>query len=126
REAFASTIPERTFVETLAGKTQESTINSLDAATILFAHSMVDGAAFDYCRVTALHAPEDWESDLLNKQVPLNIVRKESYEKIRDDKLRQALVDLEMESLRKKIDRLHARCQPPDKWSPMTGYMFDP
>lgn len=125
REAFLAAMPKDKFVELSVHRVLETSVNSLDAATILFAHSMIDGAAFDYCRVTALHAPEDWESDFSTKQVPLSVVRKMPFEEIRDAKLREALRALERESLREKIDRLHARCRPPNGWSPMNGYVFD-
>ena len=87
---------------------------------------MVDGAAFDFCRVTALHAPQDWESDLLSKTVALSLVRQRPFEEIRAMKLEDLLADLEMKSLKDKIDRLHARCRPEKGWSPMRGYAFDP
>ena len=60
---FRKALPKDEFVGLSAKQSMETTINSLDAATILFAHSMVDGAAFDYCRVTALHAPQDSQAD---------------------------------------------------------------
>lgn len=125
KSAFRSSVPLEKFLSTTVGGSVDSAVNFLDAATILFAHSMMDGAAFDYCKVTALHAPADWESDVLNKQVPLSVVRDEPYEKIRQLKIEAALEDLEMESLRDKIDRLHARCKPEKGWSPMDGYHFD-
>lgn len=124
-EDFSRAMTKAQFVEFSAKQSVETAINSLNAATILFAHSMVDGAAFDYCRVTALHAPQDWEPDLLNKQVPLSLVRDTSFEDIRRSKLEAILADLEMESLEKKIDRLHARCKPEKGWSSMRGYAFD-
>ena len=125
REGFRKAVSKAQFVELAVKGSLETAINSLNAATILFAHSMVDGAAIDYCRVTVLHAPEDWEPDVLNKQVPLSVIRTASFEEIRKTKIDQALEELEMESLREKIDRLHARCKPPSGWSPMTGYAFD-
>jgi len=125
REAFRASVPKDKFIGITVEQSLGTSINSLNAATILFAHSMVDGAAFDYCRVTALHAPQDWESDILNKQVPVSVVRGASFEQICAAKLEEVLEDLEMKSLREKINRLHARCQPPKGWSPMTGYAFD-
>jgi hypothetical protein len=125
REGFRAANPKEKFVEMTVKYSTETSINSLNAATILFAHSMVDGTAFDYCRVTALHAPQDWEPDILNKQVPLSAVREATFEKIRGAKLEEVLEDLEMKSLREKVDRLHARCRPARGWSPMNGYAFD-
>jgi hypothetical protein len=124
KEGFRAATPKDKFIDLTVKHTVETSINSLNAATILFAHSMVDGAAFDYCRVTALHAPEDWEPDVLNKQVPVSFVRGASFEQIRAAKLEEVLEDLEMKSLKEKIDRLHARCRPPRAWSPMIWICF--
>lgn len=125
RAAFANAVPMPKFVEISVGTGIKSANDSLDAATAIFIHSMIDGAAFDFCRVTALHAPKDWESDLLAKQIPLGAVRERSYDAILQEKLQQTLDGLEMKSLSEKIDRLHARCQPPRGWSPMDNYSFD-
>lgn len=125
-EGFRKAMPKEKFVELGVKQSTETATNLLNAATILFGHSMVDGTAFDYCRVTALHAPEDWEPDLSKKQVALSLVRQQPFEEILKLKLEDFLKDLERESLTDKIDRLHARCRPDRGWSPMHGYAFDP
>ena len=125
-EGFRKAMPKERFVELGVTHSAETANNLLNAATVLFGHSMVDGAAFDYCRVTALHAPNDWEPDLSNKQVALSMLRERSTEEILRLKLEALLEDLEMKSLKEKIDRLHARCRPEKGWSPMNGYAFDP
>ena len=124
-EAFRKTVPKEKFVELGVAKSAKAATNLLNAATVLFGHSMVDGAAFDYCRVTALHAPNDWEPELSNKQVALSSLRGRPIEEIVRLKLEDLLEDLEMKSLKEKIHRLHARCQPEKGWSPMRGYVFD-
>ena len=98
---------------------------SLDAATIVFFHSVLDGIAFDYCRVTMLHAPQDWEADLKQAQFPLLDAKHKSYDEILGVKLKRHLERLEKESLITKVDRLFARCTPQPTWSPMDGYTFD-
>jgi hypothetical protein len=123
---FRKAMPKEKFVEFGATHSAETANNLMNAATILFGHSMVDGAAFDYCRVTALHAPNDWEPDLSNKQVAFSVVRERSMEEIVRLKLDDLLEDLEMKSLKAKIDRLQARCRPEKGWSPMNNYAFDP
>lgn len=124
-EGFRKAMPKEKFVELGVSQSAQTATNLVNAATILFGHSMVDGAAFDFCRVTALHAPQDWEPDLLNKQVPLSWIREQPFDEIRRLKLEDFLRELEMKSLKDKIDRLHARCRPERGWSPMTDYVFD-
>jgi hypothetical protein len=91
---------------------------SLDAAGLVFYHSLMDGVAFDYCRVTALHAPKA-------TQIPLLQAKTESYDILLRTKIDERLRSLERESLMTKINRLFARCDPPAGWSPMKGYSFD-
>jgi hypothetical protein len=103
----------------------DSSYASLDAAVLVFYHSLLDAAVFDYCRVTVLHAPRDWEQDLKNTQVPLLETQSKSYDQLLQVKLDERLEKLERESLLKKVDRLFARCNPPSGWSPMDGYAFE-
>jgi hypothetical protein len=104
----------------------ETTYASLDAAVLVFYHSLLDGLVFDCCRVTALHAPEDWEQDLKNKKIQLLDAKSKSYDQLLQDKVAERLKTLERDSLLTKSDRLHARCDPPSGWSPnMEGYAYD-
>jgi hypothetical protein len=103
----------------------DSSYASLDAAVLVFYHSLLDASAFDYCRVTVLHAPRDWAQDLKNTQVQLLETQSKSYDQLLQAKLDERLGRLERESLLTKVDRLCARCNPPSGWSPMVGYGFD-
>lgn len=103
----------------------ESSYASLDAAVLVFYHSLLEGVVLDCCRVTALHAPQDWEEDLRNSQVPLLESKSKSYDELLKAKVEERLERLERDSLLVKVDRLCARCNPAAGWSPMTGYEFD-
>jgi hypothetical protein len=102
-----------------------TTYAQVDAATLIFYHSILDGVAFDCLRVTALQAPNDWEEDLANAQVGLLEARDQAYDKLLRAKIDKRLETLERESLLAKVGRLFARCQPGPSWSPMHGYAFD-
>jgi hypothetical protein len=103
----------------------ETTYALLDAAVLVFYHSLLDALVMDCCRVTALHAPRDWEQDLKNTQVQLRDAKSKSYDQLFQVKLDGHLKKLERESLLTKVDRLCARCNPPSGWSPMLGYAYD-
>jgi hypothetical protein len=49
----------------------EGSYGSLDAASLVFFHSALDAAAFDFCCVTALHAPTDWEPDIESAKISI-------------------------------------------------------
>ena len=98
---------------------------SVDAASLVFAHSVLDANAIDYLQVTALAAPKDWLPDVQNKQVSLGDVVRLKPDELFHQSLEKRLKQLERESLVTKIEVLFARCQPPPKWSPMTDNQFD-
>lgn len=98
---------------------------SVDAASLVFAHSYLDANAMDYLRVTALASPDDWTEDLLAKTVSVREVLVSGPDAILEEKLAKRLNDLEYESLLRKVDALFARCRPPSEWSPMDNYEFE-
>lgn len=124
-EEFAKKVDRTQFVAMATALRMKEVADSLDAATVVFAHSVLDGSAMDYCRVIALHAPRDWERDLERRSVSLSEVRKNSYEELLSTRIEDRLEELERKSLLEKIACLHEKCQPPAKWSPMRGYEFD-
>lgn len=87
---------------------------SVDAASVVFMHSALDGATHDLCRVTAL----------VDQQERLGVIRTQGYEAVARDHI-NALVDaLSRESLIKKTDRLFQVCRPDRSYS-RKGYQFD-
>jgi hypothetical protein len=125
KKGFFKVIPPEKLIGELTELTVSQAQIAVDAASIVFAHSVLDGAAFDYCRVTALVAPRDWESVIDQRQIRLSDVRGSDYEQILREKLGEFFEQLERESLLKKADHLFARCKPPANWSPMHGYVYD-
>jgi hypothetical protein len=107
-----------------ASKVFESSYASLDAAVLVFYHSLLDGLAFDCCRTTALHAPQDWAGDLKDARVRLVDTKGKTHEQLFQERLNEHLMNLERESLLAKINRLFARCSPPSGWSPYTDTDF--
>jgi hypothetical protein len=102
-----------------------TTYAQVDAATLIFYHSILDGVALDCLRVTALQAPRDWEEDLAGAQVGLLEVRDQAYDSLLQSRIDKRFEALERESLLKKVGRLFARCKPEPNWSPMHGYAYD-
>lgn len=59
KELFFKANPPDKIVQDMTEQTIKETEIAMNAASIVFAHSVLDGAALDYCRVTALVAPRD-------------------------------------------------------------------
>jgi len=129
KEALLRKLPPS---EELVAKATETTVREVEtavsAACVVFAHSVLDGAALDYCRVTALVAPRDWESVIEQRRIKLSEIRGLSYDQILEKELAEFFEkELENQSLLKKADHLFARCRPPQKFNPgfLPSYTYD-
>jgi hypothetical protein len=98
---------------------------AIDAASLVFAQSMLDDSAWSYCQVCALIAPQDWEPFVEAKKIDFAAVRSKSSDAIRDELVQVALSQLERESLLKKVDMLFRLCNPPKGFAPIDNYIFD-
>lgn len=98
---------------------------SVDTASLVFAHSILDSAAMEYCQVTAWASPSSWEQFVKQKQIKLEEVRDSAYEDILQVKIQEYLLALDRESITLKVDRLFAVCKPPDDFAPIDDYRFD-
>ncbi len=97
----------------------------VDMTSLVFAHSILDNAAFGFCKATALACPADWEVFIKHKQFSLDEFKEHTYDDLLFEKLTYYLQNFEKESMLKKIDRLFQICKPPKDYSPITDYSFD-
>jgi hypothetical protein len=112
-------------VTSILGKTLDHAQAALDAASIVFAHSLVDSAAYDCCRVAACLAPTEWLPWVENRTLPLSEIKGRSFDELLDQKLNEFISGLERDSLLKKVDLLFALCRPPKKWAPIEDFAFN-
>jgi hypothetical protein len=100
---------------------------ALDAASLIFSHSLLDTAAFDWCRVCALACPDDFMPYIANRQFSLAEVQATSFSELREKAIGRHLEKLERKSLLKKLDVLFALCHPPPSFSPsgFQNYSYD-
>jgi hypothetical protein len=106
------------------GETKNSSV-ALDAASLVFAHSILDDAAFQYCRVTAMVSQSSWERFALDKKIKLGEARDQDYGSLLAQKTEECLNKLERESLLLKIGKLFEVCQPDANFKPMGVYSYD-
>jgi hypothetical protein len=90
-----------------------STRASVDAASLVFAHSVVDASATGFLRVASMIAPEDWQEFLDNKKWSVAEVREQGYDKLFRGLVFDEMVQIERNlSLPKKGQRLKQLCRP--------------
>jgi hypothetical protein len=124
-KAILEQMSPQQLVTSILGKTLVRSQAALDAASIVFAHSLADSAAYDCCRVVASLAPTDWLPRVENRTLPLSEIKGRSFDELLNHKLNEFISDLERDSLLKKVDLLFALCRPPKKWAPIKDFTFD-
>lgn len=97
---------------------------AIDAASLVFAHSILDDTALEYCRITSLIAPNDWEGSVTKRKVDVAEVKTKPYDSILRELIDDYMLELENKSMLAKIDKLFAICQPPAGFSRMKDYSF--
>ena len=107
-----------------------TTFNSaLDAASLILAHSVLDSAAIDWCRVCALAEPTDFMRDVRDvaqKKVTLSeVYGAASISELRDTVIKGYLDKLERESLIEKLDLILRLCRPPPDFVAIETYRYD-
>ena len=98
---------------------------SVDAASLVFAHSVIDSAALNYCHCCALANPQDWEKFVAKKKISVEEIKGLSYDDILKKKVNDYINSLDKESLLTKADRLFQVCSPPRDFSPLDNFCYD-
>lgn len=99
---------------------------AIDAASIVFAQSILDDCALSFLRVCAIAAPADWDPYVNDRRVDFNTIKAKNPDTIREELVNAKIEQLGMESLKKKIDLLFALTQPPRDFDPLKNYKYDP
>jgi len=125
KEKFFEANPPEKIVDEMTAQTIAEMGLMMNAASLVFVHSVLDAAALDFCRVTAMAAPKDWESIVEKKGISLAEAKAANYDQLLEQKLKDYFAQLEYQGLLTKADLLLARCKPEPKWSPMNDYLYD-
>jgi hypothetical protein len=99
--------------------------SSVDAASIVFAHSAVDAAVSELCWISALADPTDWEPWINAKKVSLADIQTQEYAILRSQILQTYLEGFERESLITRSNRLFAICRPAESLEIVKGFRFN-
>jgi hypothetical protein len=95
-----------------------------DAACIVFAHSLIDGAVLDYCRVSAMLNVDDWASEVLTEKITLQQARSTDLDVLLREAVDAYMQRLANKSLLTKIETLQTVCKP-GSTEIRKGYRFD-
>lgn len=125
RERFIADGGPKKLIQQMSRQTIDAFQASVDAASLVFAHSILDSAALDYLRVTALISQRDWIFALKDKKIPLVNFEKSSFDQLLEQELNKYLDALDRESLLRKLDLLFSFCKPPSNFEPLENYNYN-
>ncbi len=115
------------FAHTMVNHTVQSASAVIDAATVVFAHAVIDDAALDCCRITTLVAPDAWAERLKDRRIRLAEQRGSNADDVLRRLMDAELKQLSHESLMTKFALVFAICRPPSGWTAFTdGTVYDP
>lgn len=98
---------------------------AIDAASLVFAHSIVDGAVLDYLRVTYAHSKDPWIPFVENKNIKISELAQKDNDALIAEKIEALLDELDRQSLLVKSDRLFQICRPEADFRHILDFRFD-
>lgn len=97
---------------------------AIDAASLVFAQSILDDCVLSYLRVCALAAPEDWDQYFKDRKIAFSELGK-TREQLRAELIESKIEQLGWESIARRIETLFQLCKPPAGFAPIGNYAYD-
>jgi hypothetical protein len=97
----------------------------IDAASLVFAQSILEDCAWSFLKTCALASPADWTPIISEKKISYTELSGSTPEAIREELIHDKLDQLERESLLRKVDLLFRLCSPPSGFAPIKDYAYD-
>lgn len=109
------------------GMTEQTIANakaSVEAATIIFIHTMLDTIITDLCRVTMYKYPERWDDELDKMEITFKHVKNNRIDNIRIELINNIMKQVERSSMLDRMNFLYRRCKLGSR-EIMRDYKFD-
>jgi hypothetical protein len=122
KELATQALPDR--VAAAAAGVIEDAHTAAAAACIVFAHSMLDAAVEDYCRVSTMLSLDDWKEFVIEEKITLAQAAETQFDSLLAEAIAAYLKRVGNKSLRNKIEILQRVCKPGSA-NIVEGYHFD-
>jgi len=97
---------------------------AIDAASLVFAQSILDDAALSYIKVCTTADPVAWEDMFEAKQFSVKDLKAKTLDRLRADFIEDRVKQIGRESLVVKINLLFKLCAPQKDYAPMNHYRY--
>jgi hypothetical protein len=122
RESVAQMLPN--YAAAATSGAIEDAHAAAGAACIVFAHSMLDAAVEDYCKVSTMLSLMDWEKFVGQEKITLDQARNSEFDQLLRSAVSKQFNRLCKESVLTKIETLQSVCKPGSA-EILKGYRFD-
>jgi hypothetical protein len=122
-QKLGSTITD-TLQEGMTEGSLKKAARSVDAAAIVFSHSLLDATLYTFCSICYRARPADWFAFASERKIKVGDLLSKSALDLMMEKAKLCLEELERESLSSKSNKLHAICKPPTKAAYIENYHF--
>jgi hypothetical protein len=112
------------FAKSIAASAVVSSFRTVDSASIVFAHSILEAALIDLLKLTFKASPSDWFHFVDRRKVEISSVANHPVENLLHSLVHDFIQELERESLMRKSDALHTICKPSSTDAKMETYSF--
>jgi hypothetical protein len=85
---------------------------TIDAATLVFAHTMLDEVLSDCCRIAFLAKPDDWHGFVKKRKLEAGLLNASTGEKIIEDLCWDFVCQRQRESMVRRLQILNQTCAP--------------
>jgi hypothetical protein len=106
---------KHSFATQMAAQIVSGVQSSIDAASLVFGHSILDDVASECCEISFLTGPQRWANAVGKRKVALEELHKKSAEEIYFAYLAAYIAQLRREPLDERMDLLNQKCQPVSK-----------
>lgn len=110
--------------KSIAASAVVSSVRTVDSASIVFAHSILEATLMELLQLTFKASPKDWFPLVERRKVDLASTATNSIEELRNTIISEFIKELGRESLMRKSDVLHAICKPTASDAKMETYAF--
>lgn len=115
---FANKQLSNGFALAMGSRSLRLATQTLDAATLVFAHTLLDEAISEACWISFASNAQDWYPFIGDRKVTIGQLRTQALDENLKEVISDSIKQMERESMKKRLERIHAICIPKLKGAP--------
>ena len=96
----------------------------IDAAAIVFVHSLLDATVYSLCKISCLVSQKDWLPFIKERKIRIEDIMLQGADKFIQQAVEDYIINLERKSITERSDLLHSICKPKSKTKYPSNFNF--